>query len=624
MTKASKKKTKNTPKRKVSKSTAKKGMKDWMLALSIAAFGFILYANSIQNGYVLDDELVCSRNDFVQSGFAGLGDIFTGSWYEGFNGEKDRYYRPMMLAGFAIEKQIFGHKASVYHFMNVLTYAFILFLLFYVLRLMFRKQSFWLPLGISLLFAAHPIHTEVVANIKSRDELYALLGLLGMLYGLLRYSTSDQNKHLILAFCAYAFSLFSKESSLAFLVLVPLGLYFFSELSFKKIGTISGGFVALAAVYFLIRMQVISAEPDTFGVIDNGLFSTDSRSMQLASAIGMIGKYVMLLIFPHPLSFDYSFNQIPLVGWGNIGVILSLIFSVGLIAYAIYRTPQKDPIAFSVFWIIATFVVTSNILFLIGASFAERFMFIPSLGFCMMVGILIDQYLRKNQDPPNMVYYGFMGIILVLFSLKTIDRNNAWQSNFTLFSTDINTASNSTRVQSHYAKALYDQALATADPVNKKRLLEQSIEHFTKSIEIHPENIPSYQNMGLAYDALGNKSKALESYDTGIKLKPDYFPMYTNAGLLQYNLGNYPKAVDYLSKAYGLAPNNPTTVSGLGAAYMKMNNNNEAIKYLKIAHELQPKNINTIGNLVTIYKGMNEIETAIFYDKKIKAIREGQ
>jgi len=619
MTKASKKKAKS----KKAKATSKKsnGLKDWMIALLIAGFGFILYANSIQNGYVLDDELVCSRNSFVQSGFAGLGDIFTGSWYEGFNGEKDRYYRPMMLAGFAIEKQLFGHQAWVYHLMNVLTFAFLLFLLYHVLRLMFPKRSYWLPVTICLLFAAHPIHTEVVANIKSRDELYALLGLLGMIYGLLRYAQGTQTKHLVLAFSSYAFALLAKESSLAFLALAPLTLYFFSDFSFQKIGKITGGYILMAGGYLLLRMQVISSEPDAFATIDNGLFSTDSSSEQLATAIGMLGKYMGLLIFPHPLSFDYSYNQIPIVGWGNIGVIISLLISVGLIAYAIWRTKEKDPISYGVFWMIVTFVVTSNLLFLIGATFAERFMFIPSLGFCIIAGLLIHQYLQKDLLSPTKPYYAFMGIVLLLFSAKTINRNQVWESNFTLFSADIETAANSTRVQSHYAKALYDQAIATKDNQRKREILELALQHFQKSLEIYPDYVSCYQNMGLAYDAYGQKDKAMEAYLQGIKIKDDYFPLWTNAGLLSYNLKKYPDAIRYLKRAAELAPNNPTTIQGLGMAYMNANQTDEAIKYLKLAHDLQPTNITTLGSLVETYKKRNEIDQAIFYDKKIKAIR---
>ena len=617
MTKASKKKAKS----KKVKNKKTSGLKDWMVALLIAGFGFLLYANSIQNGYVLDDELVCSRNSFVQSGFAGLGDIFTGSWYEGFNGEKDRYYRPMMLAGFAIEKQLFGHQAWVYHLMNVLTFALLLFLLYHVLRLMFSKRSYWLPVTVCLLFAAHPIHTEVVANIKSRDELYAMLGLLGMIYGLLRYTQDSQNKHLIIAFSSYAFALLAKESSLAFLALAPLTLYFFSDFSFQRIGKLTGGYILLAAGYLLIRMQVISSEPVAFETIDNGLFSTDSSSDQLATAIGMLGKYMGLLIFPHPLSFDYSYNQIPIVGWGNIGVLVSLLISGGLIAYAIWRTKQKDPISYAVFWMIITFVVTSNILLLIGATFAERFMFIPSLGFCIIVGLLIHQYLQKDLLSPTKPYYALMGVVLLLFSAKTITRNQVWESNFTLFSADVGTAGNSTRVQSHYAKALYDEAMVTKDGARKKEILEQALQHFQKSIEIYPDYVSCYQNMGLAYDAYGQKDKALEAYLKGIEIKDDYFPLWTNTGLLYYNLKKYPEAVRYLKQAAQLAPNNPTTIRGLGMAYKSANQVEEAIEYLKLSHDMEPNNITTLGALVEIYRGRNEIDQAIFYDKKIKAVR---
>ncbi|MEM6964028.1 MAG: hypothetical protein AAF573_04615 [Bacteroidota bacterium] len=123
------------------------------------------------------------KNDFVQAGIAGLGDIFTHSWYYGLTDTPDRYYRPMMLAGFAVETSLFGNDAKVYHIMNVLYYALSCAFLFFVIKLLFKNKNWLIALGATLLFTAHPLHTEVVANIKSRDEIFAFLGLLGVVYG---------------------------------------------------------------------------------------------------------------------------------------------------------------------------------------------------------------------------------------------------------------------------------------------------------------------------------------------------------------------------------------------------------------------------------------------------------
>ncbi|MEM1320689.1 MAG: tetratricopeptide repeat protein [Bacteroidota bacterium] len=618
MSKASRKKTKKKP----IKAKKQAAVKDWMLGLAVAVFGFILYANTIQHGFVLDDPLVCVKNDYVQEGFGGLGKIFTGTWYEGFNGEQGRYYRPMMLAGFAIEKQLFGHQASTYHLMNVLTYAFLLFVLFYVLRRMFKDQPFWLPLSITLLFAAHPIHTEVVANIKSRDELYAMLGLLGMLYGLLRYGEEGQNKHLALSLAGYAFALLSKESSLAFLGLVPVTLYFFTKESWAKIGGLTVAFGALAGLYLLLRASIVSGEPNDFGIIDNALLALDSRGEQLASALGMVSDYMRLLLVPHPLSYDYSYSQISNVGWGSLRALLGLGLLLGMLGYAGWRSPKKDKLAYAIFWMAITFVVTSNILILIGATFAERFMFIPSLGFCMILGLLADRFLRKGKMPPPQLYLGVLGGILLLYSFKTVTRNAAWESDPVLFATDLYTAPNSSRVQNHYATSIYNRALTKPknDPQRRELLLE-SVEHFQKSVEIHPGFTACYQNMGLAYVELGDTSKALQAYRTGIQQEPEYYPIWTNVGVVYYQAEQYRKALTYFEKATTLGPNNSANHNGVGSCYHKLNNYDKAIEAYKRAHELSPADQGILQSLVGVYRQKGDIETAIFYDKKIKALR---
>ena len=115
-TKSQKRTPSNSPKK---ASSTNRGLPNWWPALAVFAFAFLLYANTIEHGYVLDDDLVCNKNRYVQEGFSGLGDIFTHSWYYGFASTPDRYYRPMMLAGFAVENAVLGNEPSTYHLMNV-------------------------------------------------------------------------------------------------------------------------------------------------------------------------------------------------------------------------------------------------------------------------------------------------------------------------------------------------------------------------------------------------------------------------------------------------------------------------------------------------------------------------
>ena len=593
----------------------------WLIAFAVFAFAALLYINTFGHGYVLDDDLVCNKNRYVQKGLSGLNEIFNHSWYHGFTGTADRYYRPMMLAGFAIENSWFGNESSTYHGMNIFYYALGCAWLFLVMRLLFKDKPYWFPLTIALLFAAHPLHTEVVANIKSRDELFAFLGLLGVIYGMIKYNRKNNVGYFIIALMSYSFAILSKEAALAILGVIPLVLYFFTKISFQKIAIQTSVFLVIVAIYFWIRSKIIDPDPNPFETIDNSLFAIEGGSTQLSTAIGMLGKYLGLLLFPHPLSFDYSYNQIPAIGWGNWKVWTSLLAYSGLIFLAIKGLKEKHPISFGIFLFGITFAITSNIVFLIGATFAERFMFIPLLGFCIVITYLIYEYLPKFIGDNRQVLFGITGFILLLYSIKTFTQNSVWESDETLFETGIHTAPNSSRTQSFYGVMHHRKAIASKDPNEKKQLFNTAVEYLKKSIQTYPGFTETYQHLAATYDAQNQNQLALQTYQEALKTNPTYYPAMTNMGILFYKMKNYPQAISNLQNALNFAPSNAVTLRALGLAYKDSNQFLLAAEQFKKAAESQPNDPTHLRDLVNLYRfSLNDIETAIFYDKKVKQL----
>ncbi len=163
---------------------------------------FVLYGNTISCDYALDDAELITGNRYTQKGISGIKDIFA---YDSFKGYGEKYlnavsggrYRPLSIATFAIEHSFFGNNPHVSHFINILLYAFCCLLIFILFSRLLKKfpKSHWylsIPFIATILFIAHPIHTEVVANIKGRDEIMSLLfSLLAMLF-LLNYLDSKK------------------------------------------------------------------------------------------------------------------------------------------------------------------------------------------------------------------------------------------------------------------------------------------------------------------------------------------------------------------------------------------------------------------------------------------------
>ena len=205
--------------------------------LIIFAFSAILYANSIPNDYNMDDELVTKNHRLTSKGISAIPEIFTTTYYKDAMGYAYEY-RPMVLTSFAIEHQIFGDKPPVSHFINVLLYGLCCILLFRVLKKITLGFSVLIPLGITLLFVAHPAHTEVVSSIKNRDEI------LGLLFSLLTWlaalrAVNGNNKWLVGVLLFFIAAVMSKLSVLPFNLIIPLAILLFTDAGFKKVITIS-------------------------------------------------------------------------------------------------------------------------------------------------------------------------------------------------------------------------------------------------------------------------------------------------------------------------------------------------------------------------------------------------
>jgi protein O-mannosyl-transferase len=309
----------------------------YIVPFLILAYSFILYGNTLSHSYALDDDFVSKGNSFVKQGFQGIPAIFSRGFFYGFNQRNDQAYRPIPLLTTAVEVGFWGENPQTHHFFNVFYYALACLLLFFVLKRIFSQYPVIIPFLIVLVFTAHPVHTEDVANIKSRDEILNFLFLQGLLLTLFRFIDTNKKGFLGLSLLFFFLATLTKEGAITFLGLIPLFIYFFSTVSWKRILTILIPFVAVAGLYFVLRLSVLDAVTfkEKLTLINNSLLSAVNPYDRLATAILVQGKYLLLLFFPHPLSYDYSYNQIPVVTFFNPWVLLTLLVFIALTVYAI-------------------------------------------------------------------------------------------------------------------------------------------------------------------------------------------------------------------------------------------------------------------------------------------------
>ena len=197
--------------------------------LVLAGLALLLYANTIPHQYALDDAVVITRNSHTKSGLAGIPKLLFQDSIAGFLQERETFhvpggrYRPLSLITLAVEHQLFGLSPHLSHAINALLYAGTAVLIFAMFASLFANSAaapWWrcLPFLTALIFVVHPLHTDVVANIKGRDEILALAGGLGTVLLAL------QHRHVALVGLCFFAALLSKESAITFLAVVPLAL----------------------------------------------------------------------------------------------------------------------------------------------------------------------------------------------------------------------------------------------------------------------------------------------------------------------------------------------------------------------------------------------------------------
>jgi len=464
---------------------------------------FILYGYSITfTEYVLDDALVLSENNFVKKGFSGIGDILGNETFTGFLGTQQTLvegarYRPLSLVTFAIEYGFLGLNPQVSHFINVLLYALSAMLLLRVLALFFPlakngKAFLSIPFIAALLFVLHPVHTEVVANIKSRDEILCLLFSLAALYYSYRYVTNDKMQNAVAAAFCFLLAILAKENAVTFLAIIPLCIYFFTQLPSKKIFVSIIPLAITTIVYFIIRHNALGFLFDSgkeVTLLMNNPFLGTTQDEKFATIFYTLLLYIKLLFFPHPLTHDYYPYHIPILKWADPRAFMSLIIYLALIIYALRNIRNKSVYAFCILFFIITISIVSNMFFPVGVFMAERFLYMPSIAFCLMLAYAFVNavpQLEKRIPMMRNIASALLVIIIVGFSYKTIARVPVWKDTMSLNKSGAEVSVNSARAQQYYGYALYVEATKETNAEKKKQLLDEALPYVNHALSIHP------------------------------------------------------------------------------------------------------------------------------------------
>lgn len=596
-------------------------------AIIIPLLAFGLYWMSIPYGYVLDDQIVITDNQFTKKGISGIWDILSTESFSGYFGGQQNLvagarYRPLSIVTFAIEQSLFGDKPHLRHFINILLYGLCGLLIFRIISLLVKKNDglpwfLGIPFVATILYILHPVHSEVVANIKGRDEIMTAIGALSALYFAFRYLPTQNKLFLVASGISMFLGLMSKENAITFVAVIPVTLYFFTNARRKDyLMTVLPSLVA-SILYIIIRTNVIGY------LFDSGIVITDlmndpfigmNTGERLATIIYTLGEYLRLLVFPHPLTHDYYPYHIPVMNFAKAGTIISLLIYAGL-AYLVFVLWKKKSIyAWSIAFFVLTLSIVSNLFFAVGTFMNERFLFIPSIAFSLVSAwVLIGEGFQSSRQWIKYLSVAVLVLLIAGYTFKVYTRIPAWKDSLSLNGQAAMVSENSARANCFMATALYEQGRDLDDETAKVQIFKEAEYYAKRALEIYPEYISANQiYSGLVAERYlrdGNLDLLLDDFYRILSARPNteyvyQFSEYLNGRApvdrmvdFYYKAGfemmvlqkmEYPAAILYLRLAEKIAPNDPRILFGLGKALYAGGDQVQGTQYLNRAYQINP------------------------------------
>jgi hypothetical protein len=601
----------------------------WWPVAVLAVLGVLLYANTFGHQYALDDIAAIEQNLFVRKGIAGIPDLMrTEFWH--FSNISLGYYRPLSLITFALEQEFFGTAPGISHAINAVLYG----LTGAVIAILLQK---WLPgqtiiaFLIGLVFIAHPLHTEIVANIKGRDEILSFLFISLMLLSYWRYLETAEWGWIVGSCTSLYLAFLSKESSVVSLALIPAMQYWFARRNVWQSLISLWPFLIVAALFFYQKQKMIgtlSGNPP----VDWANYPYAIEKTQKSTTFKFLMYYIRLLILPHPLVYDYSYNIIPSGGKGDMLTWAGFVSLLVLVWLTWKGFIKRTLWGFGLFWFFVTMMPGLGFIWARGGIFAERFLYAAVMGFAFVFVWAVQKLLvrQPTTDEPAdasprsaLARYtpllALMAVVAGLYSFKTVDRNRDWENNFVLFNSALPAAENSCQVQRHVAnewiqKGLKDRAVLDSVSAKLPKLKQPdslrraqvtldtaqkwanihgrwALDHLQESTRIYPNFGEAYFSMAYVFQKIiPNVDSAKYYYKQTIRAANAYAPAYNNLGVIYQTEGftnNDRRKLELASYYYNRSMVvNPAYVDGL-------NNRNNLMKATGINVQALPDSVLT-------------------------------
>ena len=619
---------------------------DGLLLAFLAAFAAFPYLNTLRNLFVYDDSKQVVNNPYLQN-FHHLKEIFTTPVWSFLGGDYPRnYYRPLMSFGYLLCRQFLGHGPLAFHLVNLVLNLLVVLLLFLVTWRMFNDRR--LAFVAAGLFAVHPVHSESVAWIAAITDIELALFYLLTFWFFLGLSKAS-GRRLILGelsmAVSFALALLAKEPAVTLVVLATL--YEHSCREDRKETSVGiklsryGPLWLLLLVYLIVRTHFVG------GLVSRSQFPDMGPDEVIFSALALAGQYVWKFFWPAKLCAFYAFHTStspfdPRV----IGGAVALMVLAFLIAFFWNRVRL---VSFGLLFFFLNLAPVLNAPWMAANVFTERYLYLPSVGFCWVLG-WAGTTLWRTTTRHSVIWRGIMVAsvlaIAALCTLRIIRRNRDWHDDERLYKATLALQPDAYIIHINLAAIYLDrddfknaeQELRAADRVApdyplilnnfgllnlKLKRYDDALGYLIRSIMKNPNESQPHLYLAQVYEQTGQADYAEKECQTAIKLSPlsqrahtglgeFYFDQgrlleaerqfqeslqaaktpngYWGLGLVYWREGRYAEAEHAFQEAEALVPSSGRAHIMLGLLYTDTKRNREALRELQTGLKSEPTN----------------------------------
>ncbi len=605
----------------------------------IVVLALLIYGGSVKNEFVYDDYAYIVHNEQLRS-WRNLPALFTSSFPPG--AREQGLYRPILSLSFLLEYQVADIQPGVYHTTNLVLYLICCCLVYLLCLELTREKT--LSFVAALLFAAHPVHAENVNWAVGRAGILSALFLLCALI-LYRWAIEREQKRGLLIggmLAAYLLAVGSYENALVLPLLLVLLDFAYPRAketvqSFIK-NRILPFYVpvfGMTLIYLGIRMSILG----TIGPQgEHRALGTLGLIERLSLVPQIVFKNFWILLFPHRLTVVYEPALEP--NFYPLGSVLSLLAIIVVIGAAVYAWRKSRLLAVGIAFLGITLLPAVNII-PIGTIVAERLLFLPSVGFCMIGGAVFHMAFQKGrrgmESPIGLAAVTVLLVVLTLYAVKAYARSQEWRKGVDFWTAEVRMHPTSSVAHNTLGFSHYEEGRVGLAEREFRKAIQLDATHyvahhhlakvligqkkFREVEQVLAEALAQegdltgnhYATIGSLYNELGQATKARLAFENALTVNA------SNAMAL-YELGNfaceeekYEKAIELYSRAE--EQNLRSILAGIlnnrAIAHDKLNNQDAALNDLERAIRLAPELSRPYLKLAEIYLRRQQPEKAI-------------